>query len=112
MDNIPILNKVYDILKWIIPRIEKFPRTQKFVLGDRLENSLLDLQQMLLVALKADNKERILELADAKLAEIKMLARLATDLQYLSLGQNRYLMGELIECGKMLGGWRKKSMNH
>jgi len=56
MDNIPIINKVYDILKWIIPRIEKFPRKQKFVLGDRLENSLLDLQQMILVALKAENK--------------------------------------------------------
>jgi len=109
MDNIAIINKVYDILKWIIPKIEKFPRTQKFVLGDRLENSLLDLQQMLLVALKADNKKQILALADAKLAEIKMLARLTTELEYISLGQNRYLMAELVECGKMLGGWRRKT---
>jgi len=67
---------------------------------------------MLLVALKVQDKARILELADAKLAEIKMLARLCTDLKYISLGQNRYLMAELIECGKMLGGWKRKIINH
>ena len=34
---LPIIQKTYDIIKWLIPKIEKFPRTQKFVLGDRIE---------------------------------------------------------------------------
>jgi len=29
------ITKLYDLLLWMIPKIEKFPRSQKFVLGDR-----------------------------------------------------------------------------
>jgi hypothetical protein len=28
----------YDLLKWAIPTLKKFPRDQRFLLGDRIEN--------------------------------------------------------------------------
>jgi hypothetical protein len=40
----------YDLLKWSIPTIEKFPRSQRFLLGDRIENNILDILELLIRA--------------------------------------------------------------
>ncbi len=40
-----ILTKLHDLLVYVLPQINKFPRDQRFVLGDRIENQLLDVQE-------------------------------------------------------------------
>jgi hypothetical protein len=40
-----ILTKLPDLLVYLIPQLNKFPRDQKFVLGDRIETKLLDVQE-------------------------------------------------------------------
>ena len=35
------LTKAYDLLLWVIPHLEKFPKGQRYLLGDRIENRLL-----------------------------------------------------------------------
>jgi hypothetical protein len=45
-----ILTKLQDLLLYMIPQLNKFPRDQKFVLGDRIENKLLDVQELCLRA--------------------------------------------------------------
>jgi hypothetical protein len=32
----PALEAMYQFLLWLIPTVDKFPRSQKFVLGDRI----------------------------------------------------------------------------
>src|SRR5208283_662231 len=39
-----ILTKLQDLLVYLIPQLNKVPRDQKFVLGDRIETKLLDVQ--------------------------------------------------------------------
>ncbi len=34
------ITKLYDFILWMIPKLEKFPRSQKFVLGDRIERGI------------------------------------------------------------------------
>ena len=31
----------FQFLMWLVPAIEKFPRTQKFLLGDRIQTTML-----------------------------------------------------------------------
>jgi hypothetical protein len=45
-----ILTKLQDLLVYLIPQLNKFPRDQKFVLGDRIETKLLDVQEFYLRA--------------------------------------------------------------
>jgi len=45
--NINALTKIYDLLLWIIPILEKFPRSQKFLLADRIETGFLDIQDLI-----------------------------------------------------------------
>ena len=33
----PALEATYQFLLWLVPTLDKFPRQQKFVLGDRIE---------------------------------------------------------------------------
>ena len=40
-----ILTKLQDLLVYLIPQLNKFPLDQKFVLGDRIETKLLDVQE-------------------------------------------------------------------
>lgn len=40
-----ILTKLQDLLVFLIPQMDRFPRDQKFVLGDRIETKLLDVQE-------------------------------------------------------------------
>jgi len=39
------ITRIYDYRLWVIPKPEKFPRSQKFLLADRIENLLLDALQ-------------------------------------------------------------------
>lgn len=36
------LEKHYRFLLWLVPTVEKFPRAQKFTLGDRIQCAALD----------------------------------------------------------------------
>lgn len=31
----PVLEKMYQFVLWLVPTVEKLPRSQKFLLGDR-----------------------------------------------------------------------------
>jgi hypothetical protein len=38
----PVLEKMHQFIAWLIPTVDKFPRAQKFLLGDRIQNMALD----------------------------------------------------------------------
>ena len=44
------LEKTYQFLLWLIPAVEKFPKSQKFLLGDRMQTLALDVQESLIEA--------------------------------------------------------------
>src|SRR5271170_7057047 len=51
-----ILTKLQDLLVYLIPQLNKFPRDQKFVLGDRNETKLLNVQEDCLRAYNSRDK--------------------------------------------------------
>ena len=44
----PALEAMYQFLLWLIPAVEKFPRSQKFLLGDRIQNAALGVLERLI----------------------------------------------------------------
>lgn len=45
-----VLTLTYDLLHYLVPQLVKFPRQQKFVLADRLQNALTDVLMLLVEA--------------------------------------------------------------
>ena len=39
----PALGSWYRFLPWLVPTLERFPRRQKFLLGDRIQSIALDI---------------------------------------------------------------------
>ena len=76
-----ILTKLPDLLVYLIPQLNRFPCDQKFVLGDRIETKLLDVQEFCLRAYYSRDKRGHLLEANLQLEVARHLVRLANALK-------------------------------
>jgi hypothetical protein len=97
----------HDLLAWIIPQLDKFPRTRRYTLGERIETALLEVLERLLDAAysRGQDKVRALRTANLRLGLVRHLWRLAHQLQAVATKQYGH-GAELIEnLGRQIGGW-------
>ena len=103
------ITKLYDLLLWMIPKLEKFPRSQKFVLGDRMETLMLDILELLIEAAYSKKKQAVLRSANLKLEQLRYLVRLSKDLKLLNLKAYEFSARAIDGVGTSVGGWLKYS---
>lgn len=96
-----------DLLVYLIPQLNKFPRDQKFVLGDRIETKVLEVQEHCLRAYYSRDKRAHLLEANLNLEVTRHLVRLAHALRHFSHHTYAVLAEKLDEVGRMIGGWLK-----
>lgn len=108
-DHSSILQKNYDFLLYLIPVLQKFPRNQKFLLADRIQNKTLDNQELLIQAFysKPDQKVELLKKVNIQLEQLRFLFRLCHDLKYVDTGRYEFISKLVNEVGAMLGSWMK-----
>jgi hypothetical protein len=107
LKDINALTRTYDLLLWIIPQLEKLPKGQKYLLGDRIETALLDIMNLLLQAAYSKDKTMFLKEANLRIEILRYLIRLVKDLKYLSITKYEYVSRCLNEIGMEIGGWIK-----
>ncbi len=90
---------------WVLKRVEAFPRSHKFTVGDRLIETCLEAQTSLVEASYVRDKRGLLLGASRALVRGRVLARLATALHALSVDQEAHFARESTEIGRMVGGW-------
>jgi four helix bundle protein len=105
--NLAIFEKTYDLILWIYPTVNKFPKSQRFVLGQHIENTVLELLEGIIEANSEKNKALYLKKLSVKLDKLRILVRLSKDFKFISLRQYKFVSGIINEIGKMLGGWIK-----
>lgn len=108
MKDSPIFVRVYDLLLWLIPAVERFPRGQRPLLGRAVQEAALALQEQLTRAALDGDPEQALRRADVELALLRTRLRLCYDLRLISLGQYEHVGRQIAEIGKLLGGWRRR----
>ncbi|MEN0005606.1 MAG: diversity-generating retroelement protein Avd [Bacteroidota bacterium] len=104
-----IAQKVYTMLLHTIPVLNRFPRNQKFTLGDRIQHQLSDLLELYVHAYYAPKAEKkaLLVQANIQLEITRHYFRLGYDLGLYALAQYQYFAKALHEIGSMTGGWIK-----
>jgi hypothetical protein len=109
MGDSPLFVKTYDLLKYLIPATEKFPRSQRFVLARRIQDAALNFHECLLEARKVDVAARgeVLRRADVELEKLRLHLRLSMELECLKFPQYEHITGLVVEIGRMLGKWRE-----
>lgn len=109
--DIPIFQKTYELYKLFYQYLVNFPKKDRYTLGQRCENAILDLLEAITQAgqLPKAKKLPVLQKASTKLDLTKVLIRLCKDLKILDNQKYLTLESELQEIGRMLGGWIKAS---
>ncbi len=105
----PLLEKMYQFVLWVIPTVEKFPRSQKFLLGDRIRNTVPKVLEGLIEAAYTKNRAPILVRVNQGLEKLRFLFRVTHDLRFLDARRYEFAARYLEEIGRMVGGWRKAS---
>ncbi len=105
-----ILTRVFDLLAWLLPKGERFPRAYRHTVTQRLMDAALDLQDCLFVAQSRQGAARRDSLADADaaLSRLRLYLRLAHHWHWLSDDQYGHVSGMVAEIGRMLGGWIRR----
>jgi four helix bundle protein len=109
MKESPIFTRTFDLLAWLLPMTEKFPRSQRFVLAKRVQDAALDFYAAITAAAIATaDRAHHLEQADIELQRLRLYLRLSHQLRFMSMGQYEHVSRMVLEVGKLLGGWQKK----
>lgn len=98
-----------DLLLWMIPHLDKLPRSRRFTLGDKLEVRLLTILETLVSAAYSHNKRQFLIQANRDLEVCRHLWRLCFDLRTIPSKSYEHGIRLMLELGKQIGGWLKAS---
>lgn len=93
--------------------IFKFPKHERYTLGEKIENSILEAMELYILANQASKyeKEKILLKANSKIELLKILFRVSLNCQIVNSKEYLEMENRLQETGKMTQGWIKYSRN-
>ncbi len=106
----PIVRSIYVAYAFWNEVLNKFPKTQRHVLGTKCAEYLLEILELTLAAAQAsEGKEKSVSLrqASVKLDTLKLLIRLCKNCKCVSNSAYLQMESQLQEIGRMLGGWSK-----
>ena len=96
---------MFRFIVWLIPTLDKLPRSQKFLLGDRLQSEALAVLDSLICATYTREREPHLRAANLGLEKMRFGMRLCKDLRHLDLKAYEHAARAIDEVGRMVGGW-------
>ncbi|MSP50174.1 MAG: diversity-generating retroelement protein Avd [Alphaproteobacteria bacterium] len=103
----PALERMQQFLVWLVPAVETFPRSRKFLLGDRIQSTALDVVERLIEATYSRSRRHALMAANLGIEKLRILFRLATELKALDRRRYEFAARSLDEVGRLVGGWIK-----
>lgn len=105
--NGPALEKMYQFLLWLAPTVDKMSRSQKFTLGDRIQNTALTVLEQLIDATYSKPAEPHLRQVNLGLEKLRFLFRLASNLRIIDLRRYEHAARAINDVGRLVGGWLK-----
>jgi 23S rRNA-intervening sequence protein len=108
----PAIEAHQQFILWLVPTVEKFPRSQKFLLGDRIQSTALDVMEALIEATYTRDRRGHLARANLGLEKLRFFFRLAVDLRVLDPRRYEHAARTLDDVGRLVGGWAKAHASH
>jgi hypothetical protein len=105
-----LLHKVSLLYVALYRRVDKFPKRARYTIGKRLEDTLLEVTELLFLAYSKQGASKLLIInkADILLKKFNLLVRIAHKTK--ALPETGYIEIEIMrtEIGKIIGGWIRK----
>ena len=108
-EEMPVFTRSFDLLTWLLPATNHFPKAHRHDFTRRLLDAAFDLRERLEEANLRQGRARSerLAAADEALARLRVYLRLASRWGWISDGQYGHVAEMVAEVGRLLGGWRK-----
>ena len=105
LENLVLYQKIYDFTLWLYPIINRFPKSQRFVLGQKIENRLVEMLEAVASAAQERYKLPLVKKASADLEILRLFIRLACDLHFISVKTYGVAAERMNEIGRLIGGF-------
>ena len=107
-DDLPIIQKTYDLIKWYVPILHRLPRDYRFTLGDRMIIGLYRLLEDLIQARYTRDKLSQLQGINSQLDILRYQTRLLLDFDLIQAKRYEFASELINAVGLDLGGWIKQ----
>lgn len=107
-----IYTRMLEVTLWTFEKANTFPKKQRFVLGQQIENSTLLCLRYIIEANNARGVQATLaklESLNVELEVLRSLFRVAFELKFVKAASLGFITGKIDEVGKMGGSWQKKA---
>jgi hypothetical protein len=103
-----VITKTYDLLLWTCNHTSRFPRSHRHVLGEKLEQLLLEVLDLLIACRYRKERSAVLQDVNLRLEQVRYRLRLARDLKCLEVASYGFGTRSVDEIGRLVGSWLKK----
>ena len=104
-----VVQKAYDWTLWLIPKVEKFPKSHRFTIGEPMVRASIELLLHLVDATYQTRNAAALGAAVREVNRVPYLVRLAKDLRLINIDSYEFAAKAIDEIGRMAGGWLKST---
>lgn len=106
-----ICQKLYDFNSWVLPIVNRFSSSQRFLLGNKIFQLSFESMELSAQANQVMGHEREVLQNNLvnKLNSLRLAIRLAKDLNLMSFKQYSQAVERMAEISRMLSSWRKVS---
>ena len=108
IEDLLLFQKAYAYFVWVFPLVGKFPKNQRFVLGQHIESECLILLKMIACFQTSKTKKECGECISLQLDMLQIYMRLAKDLRFISIRQYGVSAEKLNELGRIWQGLTKR----
>ena len=109
MEELKILQKVFDMMKYGYQALQQFPKSEKFAIVADIKHCMHLILERVIEANKKYYKKTTLQELDVEVTKLKAYLRLSYDLGFLPIKKYEIWSGMVVEIGKMIGGWIKSA---
>lgn len=106
-----VYTKMLEVVLWSFEKINTFPKKQRFVLGQQIENSALGALRYIIEANNAREimliQEKLQQL-NVELEVLRSLYRVAFEVRFIKASSLGYITKKIDEVGRIGGSWQKK----
>lgn len=108
---IPIFKKAFELYKISHLLRKSMPKQDRFTIWQRYENTILDIMDYILLAAQLPKVKKLpeLEKINFRLNFLRVLLRLAKEINTIDNKKYTQMEAILNEIGRMLGGWLKST---
>ena len=103
-----VIERAYEFVVWLSQHLEKFPKTFKFTLGDRMGSRSYEVLELLIESKYTRDRQPLLKRVNLLLEILRFQSRIAKDTRCWSIDNYGAAARKIDEVGKLIGGWLRR----